>query len=74
MRTIGELQDPARDGDRVVAEVLDFGGDANRETTRIEECDGGAAAATREQRIPRRRDVVANGRDEADTGNRDASF
>ena len=58
----------------LVVEILHFGGDAHRESAGVEEADLGAAAAAGEQRIPCRRDVVADRRDEADAGDGHTSF
>src|SRR5262249_7408926 len=58
--------------DELVAEALDFRGDADRKTARVESGDRRAAAATCEQRVPRGGYVVADRRDEPDSGDRDA--
>ena len=58
----------------VIAEILDLRGDAHGKAARIEKTDGRAAAAAGEKRVPRRGDVVADRRDEADAGDGDASL
>ena len=68
-----ELEQPPVVDHRARIEALHLGGDARRETRRVEDRDRRAHAAPRLQRRPRRRDVVARRRDQAEPGDRDAS-
>ena len=65
------LEQPPVARERIV-EALHLGGDAHRIAARVELRDRGAAAAAGEQRAPGRLDIVADRRDEADAGDRDA--
>jgi hypothetical protein len=64
-RTSAARLDPAS-----ASKSLHLGGDVDRKAARVEEADLRAAAPAGEERIPRRRDVVADRRDEADAGDR----
>src|SRR4029450_2605292 len=57
----------------VVAKTFHFGGNAHRIAACVEYGDRSTAAAAGQERVPRRGDVVADRRDEADAGDRDAS-
>src|SRR6266567_2986416 len=74
MRSVGKLEELPVRRQRVVGKALYLGGDARGETARVEKADRRRAAPAREHRGPRRRNVVANRRDQAQPGDRDAAF
>src|SRR5438067_8459480 len=73
MRAVRVLEKLARRGDDRLVEALHFGGDARREARRVEQRDRRGAVSRPVERFPRRGGIVAERRDEADAGDRDAA-
>ena len=74
MRAVRELQRLAGAGTSSSSNPLTSAAMRTGKAARVEKRDGRPAAAAREQRVPGRRDVVADRRDEPDAGDCDASF
>src|SRR5206468_7474608 len=70
VRTIGELEKPFVSGEVTLIEALHFRRDVHGKAARVEEADLRTAAAPMQDRVPRRGDVVADGRHQSQSGNR----
>ena len=74
VRAVRKLQQLAVGSNGRFIETLHLRGDPRGKTTRVEQRDRRGAAPSGEERVPRRRDVVAARRDQTHTGDGDAAF